>query len=350
MEAFFDWLDGHGHGHGHDHTDPLPTARDWPPALAEDRRAAGLELQVTLLAAALTSGRHKQTAVPCPPEFEERVTFVDTFSKDRDADDGRDYDALRNALASMPPGALAHEACPTGASVTYRRSQKVARWSGLVEWLDGVVEVRSSPVEKQSRAKSPLRPPTHQFAVRQHSAVKDERWTRLEQQGHIPCKCYLGAAVEEFHSILCGGFSGRGEVGLCVTLDQARECAPALCAPARRWAAARYERSVSCVAICEKLLTPDEFKELAETNGSSQTRRRLMLTAERVRVIGMLLYSSAEDGDAMDDNDSMHITLDGDQVELVPVGAAGSAARMWVYMLIVAAAALWNSSWLEGST
>ena len=349
MEAFWDWLDGHDHG-DHGQTEELPTARDWPAsALAEDPRAGGLELQVTLLAAALTSGRHKQTATPCPPEFEERITFVDMFSKDRDEDDGRDYDSLRNALASLPPAALAHEAPPAEASVAYRRSQKVARWSGLVEWLDGTVEVRATPVEKQSRAKSPLRSPTHQFAVRQRSAAEASRWAGLERQGHKACKCYFGAAVEEFHAILSGGFSKNTQVSLCDTLDLAREDAPAQCNAARRWGPARYEQSISCVAICEKLLTPIEFEALAsrtvEADAAGSPRERRPTPAERVRVIGLLLYSSAEGVDQTDENGEMHITLDGEQVELVPVGAGGSAARMWIYMAIVLAVAVRNSSW-----
>ena len=348
-EAFWDWTDGgHSHGHGHGHAEELPTARDWPAALADDPRAAGLELQATLLAAALTSGRHKQTATPCPPEFEERITFVDMFSKDRDEDDGRDYDTLRNALASLPPIALAHEAPPAEqAKVAHRRSHEVARWSGLVEWLDAIVEVRSTPVERQSRAKSPLHPPTHQFAVRQRSAAEGERWAGLERQGHTTCKCYFGAAVEEFHSILSGGFSETSEVSLCDTLDMAREDAPAQSVAARRWGPARYEQSISCVAICEKLLTPDEFEGLAKDNGSPRARRPT--PAKRVRVIGLLLFSSAEAGDATGDDGSLHITLGGDQVELIPVGEAGSAARMWIYMIIIAAVALRNSTCLEWS-
>jgi hypothetical protein len=396
MWAFLDWLDGHGHGHGHGHAHRLapPTPR-WPAELEGDARAGGLELQITLLASALTSGRHAVTANPYPPMYEGMCTFVDKFAAERRDPDGRDYDALRNALAALPPAALAAQSAdhPPGSSP---RDRRVAE---LVEWLGKVCEVRAVPVAELYRRKGSVgaddgdgdagRSPTHQFAVNassQHSGAggtQQQRWAEQVNR-HGTALAYRGAALEDFHSILSsssssssssrtGGSSHAGEPGsggsatdgsgggssrLWSCPERARTDAPMQCGAARRWPAARYAESIACVAVYEVL-------RLAE--GSADGRRQqqdedvaLADPEQHGRLVGLLLYTSSTPTAAdpvqqplETDNSSPGSSGggggSGQPLDAEAASARGSA-RFLLYLALVFAVAMRDSDWAASLT
>jgi hypothetical protein len=162
-----------------------------------DARAGGLELQLALLHSSLTGGRYASLTEPFPEAFEAAPDDPSGAA----GTERRDFDALRSTVASLPPAA----------AVLEQRSQLTAQQRQVVDWLDGLAELRPVGLEAAHTAQPGASPvagtnaASHQFSVRdQRSAPRRERWGALAQEHGVE-RVYHGSAVENFHSILNNG-------------------------------------------------------------------------------------------------------------------------------------------------
>ena len=255
------------------------------PMAAADGSTSGLELQLTLLHAALSGGRCATLTEPFPPTFDadsgdSRAGVDEDDAHILGADwgrtggglGGRDYDALRSTVASLPP--LAALTDPAGEG----RRGLGGQQRQLLEWLEVTLsKVRPVALERSildltdssAGAAAAMAAPSHQFSVRATlDAPRQQRWDAAASE-HGTRVVYHGSAVENFHSIINNGlknYSGteRQTTGavfgngiyLSNSLALVQNFAPVQSASSRVWGGASFGGAISAVAICEVLLHP----------------------------------------------------------------------------------------------
>lgn len=159
---------------------------------ADGSGSGGLELQLTLLHAALSGGRCATLTEPFPPAFEPGGAGA------AGADEGRDYDALRSTVASLPP--LAALVGAAGAQTRGLGGQQ----GQLLQWLQvTLAEIRPVALERVyltdsttgAAAAAAMAVPSHQFSVRATvDALRQQRWDTLASEVRFENTCHFGTA------------------------------------------------------------------------------------------------------------------------------------------------------------